>query len=383
MFKPAPRTRLSPHSKPADVRWEREEDPAKRAMAIRPSDAKMLWGRAGGRCSICHREGGAEIAHIVARSPDGPRGDDPLPLEQRDLYENLILLCPNDHSTVDGNVKEWTVARLRDVKAAHELWVQKRLEEGALRLFESESSDFAESRVAAWQAKELHTWLFLSLTPLEVREETLDPIAMPIRDLLNSLAMPRRYHGTLGNNIEPSVQGLLNEDFRRLSEGLGFRVEIFRNGHVESVACIDTLFMSEDRLMQGNPRISLSDSGKHRLSTCRRAIEYKWLAELLLDQLQQLYNLWTTVPLPAVDMLLTVGLLNCKEACLLAFNYREHRPFIGRCIEDNVLQYGTIVERGTTLQEIYNVILSRLVNTMGLHLFEPWDGGEIPMPRYL
>lgn len=351
-------------------------------MALRPSDAKRLWGRAGGRCSICHREGGAEIAHIVARSPEGPRGEDPLPFEQRDLYENLILLCPNDHSTVDSNVKEWPVARLRDVKAEHELWVQKRLEQGTIRMSEAESSDFAESRVAAWQAMEPHAWLFLSLTPLEVSEETLDPIVRPIWDLLNSLPKPRRYQGALRNNTEPSVQGLLNEDFRNLSKGIGFRVELFRNSHVESVICIDDIFMSED-FLQDHSRISLSASGEHRLTKCRRAIEYAFLAELLLDQMQQLYQLWTTIPIPAADMLLTVGLLNCKEACLLAFNYAENRAFIGRCIEDKVLQFGSVVERRTTLREIYNVILSRLVNTLGLHLSELWGGGKIPIPKYL
>ncbi|HEY2295152.1 MAG TPA: HNH endonuclease [Thermoanaerobaculia bacterium] len=356
-------------------------------MAIRPSDARKLWGRAGGRCSVCHREGGAEIAHIVARSLDGPRGDSPLPLEQRDLYENLVLLCPNDHSTVDSNPKEWTASRLRDIKAEHELWVQKRLEQGAIRVSEVEASAFAEERVSAWQAIEQHAWLFLSLTPLEVREEIVDPVAKSIQDLLSSLPMPRRYHDTLGtilnsNNTEPSARGLLNEDFRRLSEGVGFRAEVFRNGHVESVSCIDKLLLSEEYLMQLRPSISLSSS-THRLTECKKAIEYKELAELLLDQIQQLNKLWTDIPLPAVDMLLTAGLLNCRGACLLAFSYEEHRAFIGRCIEDRVLQYGTIVERKGTLPEIYNATLSRLVNTMGLHLFELWEGGKIPIPRHL
>jgi hypothetical protein len=356
-------------------------------MAIRPSDARKLWGRAGGRCSVCHREGGAEIAHIVARSQDGPRGNYPLSLEQRDLYDNLVLLCPNDHSAVDNNPEEWTVSRLRDVKAEHELWVQRRLEQGAIRVFEVEASAFAEERLDAWQVIEQHAWFFLSLTPLEVREEVVDPVAKPIQDLLNSLPMPRQYHNVLGtilnsNNTEPSAKGLLNEDFRRLSEGVGFRVEVFRNGHVESVSCVDKLLLSEEYLVQQRPPISLS-SGTHRLNGCKKAVEYEWLAEFLLDQMQQLYRLWAAVPLPAADMLLTVGLLNCRGACLLAFNYKEVRAFIGRCIEDRCLQYGTIVERGATLQEIYNATLSRLVNTMGLHLFELWEGGKIPVPRYL
>ena len=34
-----------------------------------------------------------EIAHIVAESPNGPRGTSPLSAEERNLYPNLILLC--------------------------------------------------------------------------------------------------------------------------------------------------------------------------------------------------------------------------------------------------------------------------------------------------
>ncbi len=40
-----------------------------------------------------------EMAHIVAESPNGPRGDSPLTPEQRNRYENLILLC-NQHTTI-------------------------------------------------------------------------------------------------------------------------------------------------------------------------------------------------------------------------------------------------------------------------------------------
>jgi hypothetical protein len=43
----------------------------------------------------------AEIAHIIAASDDGPRGDPALGLEDRGDYENLILLCPACHTEID------------------------------------------------------------------------------------------------------------------------------------------------------------------------------------------------------------------------------------------------------------------------------------------
>lgn len=43
----------------------------------------------------------AEMAHIVAASDDGPRGDAPLTVEERGDYDNLILLCPTCHTRID------------------------------------------------------------------------------------------------------------------------------------------------------------------------------------------------------------------------------------------------------------------------------------------
>ena len=74
-------------------------------------DIKRLWGLAAGMCSkpgcgvdcIPHLVAGdptiiGEMAHVIARKPSGPRGS---PQGGSDSYENLILLCPNCHKTVD------------------------------------------------------------------------------------------------------------------------------------------------------------------------------------------------------------------------------------------------------------------------------------------
>ena len=80
-------------------------------MAISERDVKLLWGRAGGCCSkpgcaidlTKEVEGGddyviGEMAHMIARSPDGPRGRAG---GGDDTYANLILLCPTHHREVD------------------------------------------------------------------------------------------------------------------------------------------------------------------------------------------------------------------------------------------------------------------------------------------
>ena len=51
---------------------------------------------------------------------DGPRGDHPMPLEERNRYENLILLCEEHHHLVDTQVSTYPVERLRQMKFDHE-----------------------------------------------------------------------------------------------------------------------------------------------------------------------------------------------------------------------------------------------------------------------
>lgn len=110
-------------------------------VAITSESRKRLWGRSGNRCAKCRAElvrpddGGlagaliGEEAHIIARSPGGPRYA-PLDPRARDAYENLILLCANDHAEVDAQPSHHTVEHLRTMKRGHELWVATRLHVG-------------------------------------------------------------------------------------------------------------------------------------------------------------------------------------------------------------------------------------------------------------
>lgn len=65
-----------------------------------------------------------EMGHIVGRtrSARSPRGLADLPVERRNLAENLVLLCPNCHNVIDKRLGEkvWSVTDLRAVKCRHE-----------------------------------------------------------------------------------------------------------------------------------------------------------------------------------------------------------------------------------------------------------------------
>jgi hypothetical protein len=102
------------------------------AMAITDRTRKILWVKAGGRCSICRvqlvTEGTdsddpsvfGEEAHQIARAPTGPRAGK---LAGRHSYNNLILLCRKHHKQVDDQASHYTVERLKEIKRKHEEWV--------------------------------------------------------------------------------------------------------------------------------------------------------------------------------------------------------------------------------------------------------------------
>ena len=106
-------------------------------MSIGLPDTKLLWGRAGGLCSMCQIKLSedkktsneafpfGEQAHIVAEEEGGPRGKSLLTIEQRNSYPNLILLCPTHHTKIDKAPEEYPVELLHQIKSQHELWFEK------------------------------------------------------------------------------------------------------------------------------------------------------------------------------------------------------------------------------------------------------------------
>jgi len=83
-------------------------------MSLRDIDRRILWVRAGGRCTLCKTyllEGNlsaAEVplgegAHIVGReeSDKSARGLHELPVNERDTVDNLMLACPSCHTEID------------------------------------------------------------------------------------------------------------------------------------------------------------------------------------------------------------------------------------------------------------------------------------------
>lgn len=108
-------------------------------MSITDKTRKTLWAKSGNRCLLCRIElvqqtDGVtenviigEECHIISSSDKGPRGNIPYDGDY-DSYDNLILLCANDHKRIDELIDIYTVETLRLFKSVHEAWVKTTLE---------------------------------------------------------------------------------------------------------------------------------------------------------------------------------------------------------------------------------------------------------------
>lgn len=100
-----------------------------------PDEVKLkLWVLSGGRCEFpgCNKyawqdgltlkeDNFAHMAHMVAVSPDGPRGDAELSPEGATDFNNLLLLCLTHSKLIDGkNRTEYSLEDLQRYKKEHE-----------------------------------------------------------------------------------------------------------------------------------------------------------------------------------------------------------------------------------------------------------------------
>ena len=106
-------------------------------MSISEKDIKLLWGRAAGICCFpeCNEELTkyllksndfvvGEMAHVIAKAKGGPRTDGK---GGNDTYENLLLLCPTHHRTIDKAPEgTFPVEKLHEWKEKHEKKIRER-----------------------------------------------------------------------------------------------------------------------------------------------------------------------------------------------------------------------------------------------------------------
>ena len=108
-------------------------------MGIIDRTRKALWAKSGNRCILCRIELVQEVentnsnliigqeCHIVSEKEKGPRAN-PNYKGDYDEYNNLMLLCANDHKRIDDLTEIYTTEKLVLLKQNHEVWVRTTLE---------------------------------------------------------------------------------------------------------------------------------------------------------------------------------------------------------------------------------------------------------------
>lgn len=192
---------------------------ARREMSV--ADQRRLWVYAHGLCSNpkCRRRLIIEPtdhdpatttgyhAHMVAYSFDGPRGEGEVPLENRETYENMILLCGDCHRMIDGQPNTYPVEKLQGWKKEHETWVAECIQRGMTAI---EFKDLEEV-----------TNLFASHNPVE----SSPTIAPDISAKIEKNKLTERSVRYLRMGVASSaVAGAFIHDLERTRPGIGKRV---------------------------------------------------------------------------------------------------------------------------------------------------------------
>jgi hypothetical protein len=347
---------------------------------MKEKDVKILWGRSGNRCAICKIEltpvGSksvlGEMAHIIADSPQGPRGDSHLTSEQRNEYDNLILLCPTHHTLIDKNEEEWTVEKLRIIKSEHESWVKTQLSNNNISINSIDNSKFIESREKSWISfSDNKLWFIISLTPLHIYEDSIDPLTPDLYSLIKSLSLPKfngysLFSDTLNQyNTVPNEYGIINQESpNEVQNKLGHKIQVFRNGHCEFLMCLEYLRTGRD-------------------NSSNDVLRYDDMRNSFISQMEGILNIWSKT-LPFNDMLLTVMMTNTTYISLYSGQQTYNGYLLGRPVTSPTLKYSRVINKTEKLQFLQDLVIKRFVNYFGLNINSVVaENGNINLPNIL
>jgi len=347
---------------------------------MKQRDIKLLWGRSGNRCAMCriemtlegNEETLGEMAHIVASSNEGPRGESDIPENDRDNYENLILLCPNHHTQIDKDPGSWSVEKLHKLKKEHEEWVTSLLGTEGFQVKQVDNSEYVSQQEQIWtENSNNRVVMVVGLTPLTVEDDLIDPLDNDVR---NSLEQAQITSGTVKDNVNKfntrtSENGLINE---RISDNhSGYSIEIYRSGHCHY------LFKLGSKIESMNAYVAKE---KHEVPA-KTIIRYTDIENIAIDGITWLSAVWEKL-LPFKYMTLTVELINTNDTTLFS---REDRTFdevlFGSRVNLNVLRYTQVLNKDFNINYLSFLTLSRFSQCYGLVLHELFKNGEFVRPH--
>lgn len=354
-------------------------------------DVKILWGRAANRCALSNckielttngeKDTLGEMAHIVSKSADGPRACADVSPDLKDSYDNHILLCPTHHKVIDSSPKTWTVEKLKQLKEDHEKWVTVQLDKESFKISPVDNTTFLNSRKKEWlDFAKLNIWIISSITPLNISEDVIDPLKTDILETFNNQKLPEdiEYYPSINRCLtRPNENGVINEALRGISDGYGYRIQLFRNGHYEFLINTEHAF----------GEVKIGDIRPHGISeelVGTKIIPYYSIVRCFNSQIQCISNIWNA-GLPFNDMLLTTVITNTSSTCLNSGHQRPLRgPLLGSKVSSKTLEYNTVISKASDSKLLCEQVVKRFVNYFGLVIDTVFDEkGQILPPRHL
>jgi hypothetical protein len=173
-----------------------------------------------------------EEAHIVAQKDDGPRGLSDLSIEQRDRFENLILLCRNHHKVIDDQEKEYTVDLLKAYKATHLKYVLDNLIVDKVKQKDDERyATYLEKFIELTDLHNWNNWTSWFLGSTETIPKYIFELLREVPDFIVSRIWPHRYEKLEATLI--NFKSVLNDFFKVYFEYAGDRKNSDSNYSVE------------------------------------------------------------------------------------------------------------------------------------------------------
>jgi len=297
-------------------------------------------------------------------------------MQDRDRYENLILLCPTHHVEVDKESDSWPTARLVTTKQEHEAWVSSQLESDGFRIPPIDNSEFLAEREESWtEASRGQLAMVLSLTPLRVGGEILDTLDEQVVTVLEAARVPRNGRG--GDTVNryrtrPTEFGVANEDFPEPVSAFGHSIQIFRAGHLEYFC----------ELGGGVEHITkYARERKVDLAGATSVLRYTDIAEIAELGIEWLQRAWNDL-LPFNDMTFRCMLATAAQSVLYSRETDWSGGLFGHPVKAQSLRVSEVIARDFVPEELSLFVLRRLVNSYGLILHALKDAkGEYIRPE--
>ena len=226
---------------------------------------RLLYAHSGNCCAFegCHNpifeDDGTltgECCHIEAFSPKGARYNSHQSDEERNGYDNLILMCSRHHKIVDRNPEQYSVEKLKEMKRTHEKqFYAKQLEVTDMMLNQLQHDSERYWDDLRWKDEDVCTEL-----KIMVEEQDIPSLMEEIKDV----------YALLWNNIEE-----INELHKHLSPDLKDQYwEIVKLGFPNCMALLKMRYLQLCVMMlEKIVKHDMTHYYVDLLNTCRRELK--------------------------------------------------------------------------------------------------------------